>query len=187
MRSSFHLTSCSHFFLNIVGFIWEVKVKHPSFEDRLEQCREFRRKHGHLNIPPYKAGDINNNVSQEEKAFAQWAERQRNAKRLFDENKKCCLDKSRIKRLDELGFEWNTEKRKPTDRKSTGRAPDKEGFEIQLNKLRHVKAVYGSVNDMKFLRETYPGDESLLYVSHFVRLGGVPPLCSHTHHSFPLC
>ena len=37
--------------LNEIGFLWDVKKANPSFEERLTQLREFRRKHGHLDVP----------------------------------------------------------------------------------------------------------------------------------------
>jgi hypothetical protein len=46
--------------LEEIGFEWRVGAIKPTFEERIEECREFRRENGHLRIPqPSKpsAGD----------------------------------------------------------------------------------------------------------------------------------
>ena len=37
--------------LNGLGFLWDIKKANPSFEERMEQLRDFRREHGHLDVP----------------------------------------------------------------------------------------------------------------------------------------
>jgi hypothetical protein len=37
--------------LEEIGFVWHTGRVRPSFEERLEECRDFRREHDHLRIP----------------------------------------------------------------------------------------------------------------------------------------
>ena len=53
--------------LNDLGFLWDIKKANPSFEERMEQLRDFRREHGHLDVPlpplppSHQRHDINEN------------------------------------------------------------------------------------------------------------------------------
>jgi len=99
--------------LNAVGFVWQAGVDKLTFEDRLEECRNFRRTHGHLNVPrpaDRKKEDAPQ-ISNEEKSFHDWAQRQREEYRKFSDGIKCRIDRGRIKKLTELGFDWSTERK----------------------------------------------------------------------------
>lgn len=54
-----------------LGFNFEPpNNKNPSFDDRLEECKDFRRRTGHLTIPD--AGDDAVNITPDERSFRQW-------------------------------------------------------------------------------------------------------------------
>ena len=94
-----------------------------------------------------------------------WAQRTRDNYRLFLKNKKCLLDKLRIRRLDEIGFDWKLTSR--FSNRGKGKLPDDEAWEAQLAKLQHVYDTYGNVNEINNIRAAYPGDERLLaWVKH---------------------
>lgn len=62
--------------LESVGFQWSTGMAKPSFEERLDECREFRRENGHLNVPlpaKYNKDDQSEYESKEVRSFYQWA------------------------------------------------------------------------------------------------------------------
>jgi len=143
--------------LNALGFVWKAGADKPTFEGRLEECRNFRRTHGHLNVP--RSLDIKKNegpqISNEEKSFYDWAHRQREEYRRFNSGQKCRIDRGRIKKLTELGFEWSSEKR-------IFQGIRRKAWNEQYAKLKHCYELLGNINDINNLKATYPGDDSIL-------------------------
>jgi superfamily II DNA or RNA helicase len=77
--------------LKAMGFDWNPLVS--SWEKRYKQLLMFKKQHGHCNVP--RTGKNN-------KSFASWISHQRTLK------PKDGLSPERIRRLDALGFSWNT-------------------------------------------------------------------------------
>jgi DNA-binding transcriptional regulator YiaG len=77
--------------LDQIGFTWSIDLRHP-WEQRFKELEAFKRKHGHCNVP--RSYPLNQQV-------AYWVDKLRSSKR------KGKLDKTTIRRLDELGFCWS--------------------------------------------------------------------------------
>jgi len=157
--------------LNELGFVWETGVAKPSFEERLEECREFRRKNGHLDIPlPTKnnKGDQSNCESKEVRSFYSWAQRQREEYRKFNANVKSSLDRFRIKKLTDMGFAWELKMRgddpggRPREYRP-GKPKNEDRFKERVQQLRDIRDRYGDFNDLKTLKLAGFDETSTLY------------------------
>ena len=72
--------------------------KGTAWEDRLSELADYRKIHGHCNVPQrYK----------ENLKLATWATTQRRQYGLQQEGKPSYMTPSRIKALESLGFEWD--------------------------------------------------------------------------------
>lgn len=157
--------------LNSIGFAWSGNApKKASWEERIDECREYRRKHGNLNVPPppkpKKEGEeeTEENITPEERSFLSWAHRQRLQYVQLQEGKKTSLDNKRAKQLDDLGFNWTVESSIGTRRGSNlGKAMNQEIYNDQVAKLKRVKDLYGDCNDLKDIEKVCPGDKKLYY------------------------
>mmetsp|Transcript_446 Transcript_446/g.690 ORF Transcript_446/g.690 Transcript_446/m.690 type:complete len:163 (+) Transcript_446:1-489(+) len=95
--------------LNALRFQW-VRNKTPAlkWEERFEQLKEFKKKHGHVRIPQ---------KLDEPKGLGNWVLEQRRRyreKNLPDSSKtskKGPLSKEEIEKLESLGFEWSLRNR----------------------------------------------------------------------------
>jgi len=76
--------------LDALGFIWDGRV--ASWEQRYEELREYKATHDDCNVP---------NEFPENLALGRWVNVQRHSRR------RRLLSEDRIRRLDELNFEWN--------------------------------------------------------------------------------
>ena len=94
--------------LEEIGFIWEVKspIMQKRFEKRLNELREFRKEYGHV--------DLTLKSHPEHKALAIWCKNIKAAykTRLKGDRHSHAISEEKIKRLEELGFNWNLKKRK---------------------------------------------------------------------------
>jgi hypothetical protein len=77
--------------LNAIGFDWNPFVS--TWEKRYKQLLTFKKQYGHCNVPP---------TGKKNKSFASWISHQRTLK------SKNGLSPERIRRLNALGFTWNT-------------------------------------------------------------------------------
>ena len=82
--------------LDELGFYWGGKTKNKSFEERIEELKVFKAKHGHVR-PTAKHG----------KSLAMFCKDMRAARR--GKGTRSITD-NRIKALDELGFQWGDKK-----------------------------------------------------------------------------
>lgn len=149
-----------------IGFIWHSGAIKPSFEDRLDQCREFRRKHDHLKIPQpgkFSKEDQSSRAIKEERSFLMWAQRQRDEYRKFNENIKSSLDKIRIRKIEELGFDWEVGGTPADPRGARGKPKNHVAFNDRIAALREIKDKYGDCNDIKNLKEAGHPERSPLY------------------------
>jgi predicted chitinase len=84
--------------LESLGFEWKPSLA-PLWEDRLSELAEYRKVHGHCNVPK--------NCS-ENSRLASWVAIQRKTYRLQREGKKSHMTPLQIQALENLGFEWNS-------------------------------------------------------------------------------
>ena len=159
--------------LESVGFQWSTDIKKPSFEERLDECREFRRENGHLDVPlpaKYSKDDQSEYESKDTRSFYQWAQRQRDEYRKVQQGLKSSLDKFRIRQLDQLGFRWESKSRGPPGgpggpprEHRPGKPRNEDRFDERVAQLRAIKEQYGDCNDLKTLRMAGYDESSSLY------------------------
>lgn len=104
--------------LEEIGFAWSAETGTPklSWDERFEQLVEFRRRNGHCNVPSFRefgkdgkavqGDDDKDDLSTATHALALWVHRQRPEYAKFRHGLKSCLDKSRVRKLEGIGFEW---------------------------------------------------------------------------------
>jgi hypothetical protein len=110
--------------LDEIGFQWEVpdneEMGQPwvTFDDRIEQLKAFKEKHGHFRV-----------TAKYDRALSLFCSDVRSAHRPGSKKK---LTEERTKALDDIGFEWNPPKTvQPTS------------FEARLEQLREFKEQHG--------------------------------------------
>ena len=97
-----------------------------SFEERIEDLRSYKEKHGHLNVR-----------TNEDKSLADWCSRMRHARANPDKSS-VKLDEKRIASLDALGFDW---------RLNIARGEfNCKSFEERIEDLRSYKEKHGHLN-----------------------------------------
>jgi hypothetical protein len=106
--------------LKRIGFEWGVAA--TAWEDRLSAFADYRKIHGHCNVPDSYTGDTN---------LGKWVANQRNNCRLLLEGKKSPMTTFRFQELKRLGFEWD----------SHG-----TNWEDRLSELADYRAVHGHCN-----------------------------------------
>lgn len=117
-----------------------------TWEERLQQLREYKDKHGDLLIPiRFKEnpslGKFVHNTREQHKLYQKPPIKSRSGKA-----KKCSLTAGRVHQLEELGFVWSTERSKH----------QKEDWEARLQQLKDYKAKHGDC----LVPHGYPGDPS---------------------------
>jgi len=147
--------------LEAAGVEWVLCKAVPRWDDRIEECRNFRRTHGHLKIPaPIKDSS---QLSKNEKSFRFWGERIRTEYWKFQSGgKTCTLDRKRIKMLDDMGFDWTSEKKSSAPR-VRGKSKDEVTWDEQWSKLKFCKDLFGDVNGINNIKAACPGDQALLH------------------------
>jgi hypothetical protein len=85
--------------LDALGFAWDGPPKHSEivWERHLEEFKQFRKEHGHLEVP---------NVYPSNRPLGRWAHYLRQEKRQGS------LSAERVRQLDVLGFVWVNDRRK---------------------------------------------------------------------------
>ena len=84
--------------LERLGFKWRVtRVCSGAWEERLSELADFRRIHGHCNVPYSHS---------ENTQLGCWVKTQRRQYRLHLEGKKSFMTVSRVQELESLNFEW---------------------------------------------------------------------------------
>ena len=78
----------------------QFRGSYASFDDRLEDLIAYKDQHGHCDVP--QIGEF--------QSLGQWCAKVRRAKRTMDKNGKpeVCLSDDQMKRLDDIGFLWNS-------------------------------------------------------------------------------
>jgi hypothetical protein len=164
--------------LNALGFVWQMdpndkllgkssKKKSLSWEERIQQCIEFKALNGHLDVPPLLARLPDGSIApKEELSFRLWAQTQR-----IEYRKKTAitataatdvsLTASQILELNNLGFNWDGDTVnaiKPAD----GNKPTKnEIFEHRLAQLTVVRRLFDR-DFQKYHKRAFPeGEEAI--------------------------
>ncbi|CAB9524031.1 helicase [Seminavis robusta] len=103
--------------LESIGFVWENLSR--SWFERYEELREFKRQHGHTRVPKEYP---------ENPQLVAWCANQRAHYRAFMLGKRSCMNESRIKQLEDAGFQFEQtgpERSKPR-RSPPGRVADEK-------------------------------------------------------------
>ena len=106
-----------------------------SWEDRMDQLREYKEKHGDLLIPIRYS---------ENKSLGKFVHNTREQYKLFHKKtpegykKKCSLTAERVKQLDDIGFVWSTERTKRQN----------DDWENRLDELKAYKEKHGVSSKM---------------------------------------
>jgi hypothetical protein len=106
--------------LESLGFEWRVYV--TSWEDRLSELADYRKIHGHCNVPPRY---------QENFKLGHWVGTQRTQYRWHAEGNKSPITSARIQSLESLGFEWGSHS---------------AAWEDRLSELADYRKEYGNCN-----------------------------------------
>jgi hypothetical protein len=83
--------------LESLGFKWRVYYVHAAWEDRLSELADYRRIHGHCNVPSRYS---------ENAKLGTWVRTQRQQYTLQQKGKASPMTTFRIQELESLGFEW---------------------------------------------------------------------------------
>jgi len=83
--------------LDELGFDWGGKTKNKSFEERIEELKVFKAKHGHVHV-----------TLKHDKSLGRFCQNVRSARR--GKGGRMAITDNRIKALDELGFDWGDKK-----------------------------------------------------------------------------
>ena len=83
--------------LEALGFKWSIIATHQSWDDRMEQLNEYKKEHGHVNVPP-RHGSLGMFLSYQ----------RRNYKLLLAGKLANSMTQERAKKLEALGFKWSS-------------------------------------------------------------------------------
>lgn len=81
--------------LEEIGFVWDSQA--ASWDERLRELQDFQKTHQHCNVPTTYSPNLQ---------LARWVKCQRRQFKLYREGKSSNMTLDRIKRLEDLGFEW---------------------------------------------------------------------------------
>jgi Helicase associated domain len=146
--------------LNDLNFVWDPPSFQKTFQIRVEECKEFKQKHGHLRIPLFnEKNEDGSDPTEEQKRFRLWARSIRlQYKRRMVEKIHNNLDKSKIQALDEIGFDWDYG---TDDKVELSAVAFNDRFLDRVEQLREVKRVCGTCNDKKSILKVFPNENSL--------------------------
>lgn len=164
--------------LNDIGFNWTSEVGKMSWEERFEQLVEFRREHGHCDVPVMSTnvakseggetcldgttnpvttgaeGIATSNMRQRSEYYslAIWARTQRSEYAKLKRNVKSNLNRSRVKKLDDIGFNWGLARLKRTSLASQGYSLA-ELWQKRYEQLLEYKARFGNTRCPQYWKE----------------------------------
>eukprot|EP00557_Chaetoceros_sp_GSL56_P007306 CAMPEP_0176491316 /NCGR_PEP_ID=MMETSP0200_2-20121128/8365_1 /TAXON_ID=947934 /ORGANISM="Chaetoceros sp., Strain GSL56" /LENGTH=932 /DNA_ID=CAMNT_0017888733 /DNA_START=77 /DNA_END=2875 /DNA_ORIENTATION=- len=108
--------------------------KITSFEERIEQLKQYKKEHGHLRV-----------TMGQNKNLAIFVNHMRGARRDPNKTNGVKLTQERIDKLDELGFDWAPPRTKIRWSAKEGKEDD-ISFERRLEQLKNFKEKHGHVN-----------------------------------------
>jgi hypothetical protein len=115
-----HITTARIQELESIGFEWEVSV--TAWEDRLRELADYRKIHGHCNVPR----DYGENAK-----LATWVANQRKSYSLQAKGKTSYMTTARIQELESIGFEWRV---------------SVTAWDVRLSELADFRKVQGHCN-----------------------------------------
>lgn len=85
-----------------IGFLWNVRDARTPWHVRLEELKEYKKKHGDCDVP---------NNWLDNQPLSSWVSKQRQQYKLYSRraggvSTSCHLTKERVGQLNELGFDW---------------------------------------------------------------------------------
>jgi len=138
--------------LNALGFDWTTKIRnYNSFEDRIEQLKAYKEKHGQLSV-----------TRNEDKSLAEFCSNIRLARKNARKKGRVKVTNDRIASLDALGFDWSHKERNYMP------------FEDRIDQLKAYKQKHGHLN------VTRNEEKSLAAFCHRMRTGRRNPEKSNT-------
>jgi hypothetical protein len=154
--------------LNSIGFVWTRTVYRPvfTFTERLEQCRQFKAKHGHLSVPFLsEPNEDGSEPTEQEREFRIWVQKVRKKYKTVTVDKVSSrLSRTQIQALTELGFDW----RLPTMQQEV-RDLGQDRFATRVEQLKKVIEVCGTCNDKKSILSVYPKGQPLVEWAKTIR------------------
>jgi hypothetical protein len=154
--------------LQAIGFEFSLAQGHKSWDERFEQLVEFRRTHGHINVPQPKkrntagtgkkanAGEVRDQKQQydDEDRFATWFSLQKAAYWKYKNGDRSALTHARFKKLDGIGVGKESEPPLPRDRSGSGHhRRDDVAWNLRLDQVRLYKQLHGDCNVPQHYRE----------------------------------
>jgi hypothetical protein len=122
--------------LESIGFLDESSVQQSSWNERMEELRDYKKQHGHTNVP------------RSHTKLGRWVDTQRTSYRLLQMGKSSPLTQERIDMLNAIGFEWNPSEnviKDTTRRKSNLTKTKYTPWNVRYEELQRFKAKYGHV------------------------------------------
>jgi len=117
--------------LNNLGFIWRIGPAQSTWNERLEELKQYKAQFGNCNVPQ---------VFPECPKLSKWVKNQKAHYKYYKEGKRSSMNEYKIKALEALGFEWsNTGTRQRSSWKV--RYEELQQFQIQNGHCR-VPTVY---------------------------------------------
>lgn len=132
-----------------------------SWDERFEQLVEFRRNHGHINVPPPKQvnkkkednGGLTRAKRQygdDEDTFGRWFNRQMNVYCKYKNGDRSAMKHAQFKKLDDIGFGKvlvTSGRKKGSATSGSGHhRRDDDTWNMRLNQLRQYKEAHGDCN-----------------------------------------
>jgi len=100
------------------------KKKRPTWDERYEQLKQFKKEYGHVNVP-YQNGQL-----------GQWVHIQRRQYKRYVAGESTPTTPTKIKKLESIGFEWDRSKKKGPGMKQN-KLWDKRLSELEIFKREH--------------------------------------------------
>ena len=119
-------------------FEQSASVQKSTWNVRLNELREYKRQHGHTNVPRH----YNVNLK-----LGRWVDTQRTSYRLLKLGKPSPLTQDRVDMLNDIGFEWNPSENTTKDAARSSK-PTKTKYtpwKARYEELQRFKAQYGHV------------------------------------------
>lgn len=150
--------------LDAIGFDWDMKEPRQmkSFEERIEDLKEFKETHGHTRVPTGYAKNP---------SLAYWCNNVRNAFKMKNTGKKqyIALTQDRMDALDEIGFDFGKRQRKYHDQ--TAAEDESESITSATNTKR------GQKREARIVDKTDTGESKEEDTPELVELeGGIGPI-----------
>lgn len=123
--------------LNALGFVWTLRESKKPWQDWLNELREYKSLHGHVDVPLKYEKNL---------PLGAFVNNQRSEYRKLHKGETSSMTSDKIRDLEELGFHWSVRE---------SRTP----WTARLNELKAYKEEFGTVN----VPRNWRGNPSLSY------------------------